>query len=95
MKAEALSPTTEAAIWTRVIHPEGELPPEAARAILQLSLPPDDVARMHALSAKARAGTLTPEEQAAMDNFERVGTMLSILKSKARQVLKKGRRRHL
>lgn len=95
MNAEVLSPTTEAAIWTRVIHPEGELTPEAARAIIQLSLPPGDVERMHELSAKARAGTLTPEENAAMDNFERVGTMLSILKSKARQVLKKGRRRHL
>ena len=52
----------------------------------------DDVARMHALSAKARAGTLTPEEDSEMDNFERVGSILSTLKSKARQVLKRSSR---
>jgi hypothetical protein len=47
---------------------------------------------MRELSAKARRGTLTPEEDAEMDNFERVGSILSILKSKARQVLKRSRR---
>jgi hypothetical protein len=44
---------------------------------------------MHELSSNARTGTLTPEEDAEMDNFERVGSVLSTLKSKARQVLKR------
>jgi len=43
---------------------------------------------MRELSARARAGTLTTEEDAEMDNFERVGSILSTLKSKARQTLK-------
>ncbi len=63
-----------------------------ARVILGLSFPENDVARMHELSAKARAGTLTPEEDAEMDDFERVGSILSTLKSKARQVLKRSSR---
>lgn len=76
----------------RILHPDKTLSLRAARAIIGLSFPPDDVGRMRELSAKARAGTLTPEEDAEMDNFERVGAMLSTLKSKARQVLKRSSR---
>jgi hypothetical protein len=47
---------------------------------------------MNELSAKSRAGTLTPEEDTAMDDFERVGSILSNLKSKARQVLRRSSR---
>ena len=36
MKTAVLPPATEAAIWARVIHPNGELTPAVARAILQL-----------------------------------------------------------
>src|SRR5438105_3289223 len=39
MQAETISPEAEAAVWLRILHPEGELPPKAARAILQLSIP--------------------------------------------------------
>jgi len=63
-----------------------------ARAILGLSFPKNDISRMHELSAKARAGTLTPEDDAEMDSFERVGSMLSTLKSKARQALRRSSR---
>ncbi|MBI3468957.1 MAG: hypothetical protein HY000_38630 [Planctomycetes bacterium] len=88
MKTASLAPKTEAEVWLRILHPDRELSPRVARAILGLSFPKDDVTRMHELSAKARAGTLTPEEDGEMDNFERVGSILSILKSKARQALK-------
>lgn len=47
---------------------------------------------MRALAAKAREGLLTPEEEIEIDSFERVGHLLSTLKSKARKVLKKTRR---
>jgi hypothetical protein len=93
MKADTLSPTTEAAIWTRVIHPDGELTPAAARAILQLEFDAADRRLMHKLSEKARQGKLTEEEQFAIDNFERVGTTLAILKSKARKLLRRAARR--
>lgn len=80
---------TEAAIWMRVIHPNGELSPRVARAILKLEFDPADQQRMHELALKANSGALTAEEEAETDNYERVGTTLAILKSKARQLLKK------
>jgi hypothetical protein len=92
MKTASLAPKTEAEVWLRILHPDEDLPPRVARAILGLSFPKNYISRMHELSAKARAGTLTPEEDAEMDNFERVGSILSILKSKARQVLRRSSR---
>lgn len=89
MKAATLPVKTEAEIWLHILHPEDDLSPRVANAILGLSLRKDDLVRMHELSAKARAGTLTPEENAEMDAFERAGSILSTLKSKARQVLKR------
>jgi len=94
MEADTLSPTTEAAIWTRIIHPDGEVSPEAARAILRLEFDESEQRRMHQLAAKAQEGTLTPDEEYAIGNYERVGSMLAILKSKARKVLKRTSRRH-
>ncbi len=44
---------------------------------------------MNGLSAKARAGTLTPDEQIDIDTFERLGSLLDIVHSKARQALKR------
>lgn len=92
MKTASLAPKTEAEIWLRILHPDEELSPRVARAILGLSFPKKDISRMHELSAKARAGMLSPEEDAEMDDFERVGSILSTLKSKARQVLRRSRR---
>jgi hypothetical protein len=92
MGTETLPPTTEAALWLRILHPDGDLTPEVAHAVLKLAFPTDDVKRMRELSAKARAGTLAPDEESAMDEYERVGALLSILKSKARQVLKRAGR---
>jgi hypothetical protein len=92
MKTASLAPNTEAELWLRILHPKDELSPHVARALLGLSFPQNDITRMHELSAKARAGTRTPEEEAAMNNFERVGAILSTPKSNARQVLKQSSR---
>lgn len=43
---------------------------------------------MRDLAAKAREDTLTLEENIERDNYERVGHVLSIIKSKARKALK-------
>jgi hypothetical protein len=59
--------------------------------VLALDFGAADKERMRKLSAKARAGTLTPDEQAAIENYERVGHLLNIMQSKARRSLK-GRR---
>jgi hypothetical protein len=87
-----LPPKTEADVWLRILHPDEELSPRVARAILGLTLARSDLRRMRELSAKARAGTLTADEEAEMDTFERAGSILSVLKSKARQVVKRSRR---
>lgn len=92
MKPKRPSPETEAALWARIIHPDGPLSPQAARAILQLAFPESDRQRMHILSAKARAGRLTPDEESDMDLYERAGALLSVLQSRARMVLRKRRR---
>lgn len=89
MKTDALSTDPSAAIWQRVLDFQGDIPPSAARALLKLQFSERDHARMDELSGKARAGTLTPQEQAELDTFERLGCLLSILHSKARQALKR------
>jgi hypothetical protein len=76
---------TEAEIWNRTIQPQnGNFPPEAARALLNLTLSPADVERVNDLSAKARAGTLAESEERELDNYLNVGRALELLKAKAR-----------
>jgi hypothetical protein len=43
---------------------------------------------MNDLSEKAREGTLTAQEQVEIDNYERAGHVLSLLKLRARRSLK-------
>ena len=81
--------TSEAAILGRIVRPERPtLSREAAKEILGLDFDQSDKDRMRQLSAKAREGALTPEEQAEIDNYERVGHFLNILQSKARRSLR-------
>lgn len=89
VKTVSLPPKNEAEVWMRILHPDEQMSPRIARVILGLSLLKSEISSMRELSAKARAGALTPEEDTQMDNFERVGSILSTLKSKARQVLKR------
>jgi hypothetical protein len=80
----------EGKIWGRLIGPERPaFSAETARSILELEFAEEDKARMRALAAKAREGTLSPEEQAEVETYSRVGSILGIMKSKARTVLKK------
>jgi hypothetical protein len=81
--------TSEVAIFSRILdHDQAKLPAAAARAILALEFPQADKDRMRQLSAKAREGTLTPDEQAEINSYERAGHILSLMKSKARLSLK-------
>ena len=83
------SPTIAAAIWERAIQLAGELPPTAARALLKVRFAPRDLERMRELSARARAGSLTPQEQQEIDTYERLGCLLDIVHSNARRALEK------
>ena len=85
-------PNDEAAILARLIgSDEPMLSPAAAKGILALEFDQTDKDRMHELAAKARAGSLTSKEQAEVEAYSRVGSLLGILQSKARRALK-GRR---
>lgn len=83
-------PNCDVAILTRLIQPEqGDLPLAVARAFLKFDFAKSDQKRMRDLSQKANAGTLTPEEQTEIDDYDRVGHLLGMLHSKARKALKK------
>jgi hypothetical protein len=69
---------------------EPALPAAAAKAILRLGFSPADKDRMHTLAAKARSGMLSAGEQSEVEAYSRVGSLLGILKSKARRALKRG-----
>ena len=43
---------------------------------------------MRDMLAKAKAGTLRPAEELELDEYERCGNVLSVLKARARRVLK-------
>ncbi len=80
----------EGDIWNRVLEPgNGTISQASAKEILALDFPKADKARMHELAAKARAGTLSRTDEMEIDIYGRVGSVLSIWKSKARKSLKK------
>lgn len=90
MAATQTTGITEAAIWSRLLQPRrAVLSVEAARSLLRLDFPPEDKERMHELAAKARDGALSAAEQHEIGNYERVGNLLALMKSRARQRLKK------
>jgi hypothetical protein len=87
-RTPTLSPRSPAAIWERVLLPaKEELTEEQALYFVRLKFPSRDVRRMNALAAKAREGRLTREEDEELENYIRIGHLLGILQSRARQVL--------
>ncbi|MCH8043541.1 MAG: hypothetical protein IID44_07465 [Planctomycetes bacterium] len=83
--SDTLTPYSESSILSRVVVPK--LTPDSIDSILSMEFPAEDVDRINALAEKSRDGALTDMEREELDNFERVGLMLSILKSKARQAV--------
>ncbi len=80
---------SEVSILNRMSRPEVPMiSPEAAREILGWDFDQADKDRMRQLSAKARAGTLTAEEDAEVGRYELLGHLLNIMQSKARRSLK-------
>jgi hypothetical protein len=79
---------SEAAIFTRLLeNGQKTLNRTAARFILSLAFNDNDKARMHDLAVKNQEGNLSPEEWRELENYLRVGNLLSILQSKARMAL--------
>jgi hypothetical protein len=89
MNAQITSPTTEAAILARILKAdEPELTPEVARYLLSMKLPSADEQRVNELSARARAGSLTESERQGLESYLHIGTLLGVMQSKARRLLK-------
>jgi len=63
---------------------DGQLPEDLARYILTLGFSERDKARMHDLAVRNQADALTPAEKEELHAFAKAGTLLGILKSKAR-----------
>ena len=61
--------------------------PQVARKLLELRPNPEDAARVAELGAKADAGALTDAERDEYRTLADVGTLVAILKAKARRVL--------
>ena len=82
-------PDTESAILERAVTPENETwSPEASRAILEFKLADSDLQRADELSAKARAGSITAEEEETLRHYLRLGRLLEFMKAKALLSLK-------
>ena len=82
-------PFYDAAILARlVVEDDSSLTPAAAEGLLALRFDPADKDRMRDLAAKARAGSLTAEEQAQVEAYSRVGSLIGILHSRARRALR-------
>ena len=75
----------EAAILSRAINPkDSRFKPEVAEALLDIQISEFDQVRALELAQKGNEGLLSPDEEEEANSMERVGLMISLLKSKAR-----------
>ena len=82
--------STEAAIITRMIHPEkDDLPDDIARGLLRLSLDQSDLDRLHELVVKNQDGALAPAEKADLESYLRISFLVDLMHAKALCTLKK------
>ncbi len=89
MSTAARTVDNEVTILARVFDDErGLLPRELARSIVDVEFSERDKARMHELAVRNQADALSPSEKEELHAFAKAGTLLGILKSKARQTLK-------
>ena len=81
----------ESSILARVMSVDAPSMPEpVARELLKWRFSDDDTLRMSELANKARAGSLTRAELDETEAYERVGSFLGMVKSKARRSLRDG-----
>jgi hypothetical protein len=89
MSIAARTGDNEVTILARVFDDErGLLPRDLARTILDVEFSERDKARMHDLAVRNQADALSRVEKEEMYGFAKTGTLLGILKSKARRTLK-------
>ncbi len=77
--------SVESTILARVIAPDQPMMDRAVAAeLLKWRFSDQDQRLMSDLAAKAREGTLEPEETETIEAYERVASFLGLVKSKAR-----------
>jgi hypothetical protein len=96
MKTEtpSVSPS-EVTILARVLgNEDGQLPPALARYFLTLGFNEREKVRMHDLAVRNQDGALSAAEKEELLAYAKAGSLLSILKSRARRALnvKRGKR---
>jgi hypothetical protein len=80
---------SEVGILARVLGNErGQLSSTMARYLLNLGFGDEDKARMHDLAVRNQNDALSAEEKQELLAYSKAGTVLAILKSKARRTLR-------
>lgn len=64
---------------------------EAAKYFLSIALTDSDRQRTNDLAAKARAGSLTSEEQSELDEYRRAGRTIEMLRIRAKSVVEQAK----
>lgn len=86
--ATSKRPPNEITILARVLgNGHGRLPAPMARYLLNVGFTEEDKARMHDLALRNQEDALSPSEKEELLAYSKAGTLLSILKSKARRTL--------
>jgi len=81
----------ETAILDRVMgSAEDRLTRQAAESLLGLGFAEQDLQRMNELAEKNRRGEADPNDMAEIERYSRIGNLLNLLQSKARQTLSNG-----
>jgi hypothetical protein len=93
LMATKTSPSTPEPVGIMILQQLADLDaqsmsPKTARKLLDISFSASHQNRVDILSEKAQAGSLTPAEENELDEYIRVGDLLAILQSRARQALK-------
>lgn len=84
--------TRPLSLMERLAWPDAKrMPPAAARALLDIRFQEEDIEQMNLLSAKARGGRLTADEQWELNEYEVVSHLLAIMHLKAKRALKRQR----
>jgi hypothetical protein len=80
---------TEADILEKLVAPkEGDMDPDAARAVLGFKFDSATTKQIRQLLQKNNRGTITASERVTLEKFLRVGKFIDILHAKARLSLR-------
>jgi hypothetical protein len=88
MSVAARTGDNEVNILARIFDDERGLLPRDLASILDVEFSERDKARMHDLAVRNQADALSAAEKEELFAFAKAGTLLGILKSKARRTLK-------